>query len=158
MCICNNNKCVLVIVIIGIISFISIPRNNNKKHTLYLEKEKLVTAIKYTQHLSMQYNSFNPRDKDWYKKSFCIEIEQNKISIDKNGTYAKNPLDKKDYIIKFENSINSEIDRICFDNIGRPYKNNIDYSSNVLHKNIDINISNLQLILWRETGYLQENL
>lgn len=90
---------VFVIVVIGIISAVLIPRVDSQpsqQAALDLRSE-----IRYTQHLAMNDDSLNPNDSTWYKNRWQIRFKDNKYSIvhNNNTEYAKDPL-KPDVEVK----------------------------------------------------------
>ncbi len=61
---------VFVLVIAGILMSLALPRLNKNK--LPQAANQLISHIRYTQHLAMQDNKFDPRDKKWYKGRWQI--------------------------------------------------------------------------------------
>jgi len=61
---------IVVIVIITILSFYTAPKfyNNN----LYKAADQIVSHIRYTQHLAMVDNKFDPLKEDWFKKRWQL--------------------------------------------------------------------------------------
>jgi len=64
---------VLVIVVIGIISAVMVPRMNN----VQIDKaaQQVLAHIRYTQHLAMMDNQFDPTDSNWFKKRWQIRFQ-----------------------------------------------------------------------------------
>jgi prepilin-type N-terminal cleavage/methylation domain-containing protein len=65
---------VFVIVMIGILAAVIIPRVQNSR--LREAADQIVSHIRYTQHLAMIDDKFGPADADWYKKRWQILFEQ----------------------------------------------------------------------------------
>ena len=64
---------VLVIVVVGIISAVMVPRIND----VQIDKaaQQVLTHIRYTQHLAMMDNRFDPQDPNWFKKRWQIRFQ-----------------------------------------------------------------------------------
>ena len=90
---------VFVIVAIGIISAVLIPRLNNSP--TQQGAIDLLSQIRYTQHLAMTDDSLDTSDPNWYKNRWQIRFNGNKYSIvhENNTKYALDPL-KRDVEIK----------------------------------------------------------
>ena len=69
---------VFVIVIAGILAFVLIPKSSDTK--LLESANQLISHIRYAQQLALNNDQFDPNDKNWYKKMWRIEFEN-------NGTY-----------------------------------------------------------------------
>ncbi len=106
---------VLVVVVIGIISAVMIPRISN----VQIDKaaRQVLDHIRYTQHLAMMDNQFDPDDANWYKKRWQIRFQTISGKIvytifkdqNSNGTIsqneiARNPL-HKDQLLTGDKSI-----------------------------------------------------
>jgi prepilin-type N-terminal cleavage/methylation domain-containing protein len=65
---------VFVIVMVGILSAIIIPRMRDSR--LREGIDQVVSHIRYTQHLAMMDDKFSPDDANWYKKRWQILFEQ----------------------------------------------------------------------------------
>ncbi|WP_281951125.1 prepilin-type N-terminal cleavage/methylation domain-containing protein [Nitrosophilus kaiyonis] len=61
---------IIVIVVIGIISAIAIPRLNTDK--LQEAADQILSHIRYTQHLAMMDDRFDPKDQNWYQERWRI--------------------------------------------------------------------------------------
>lgn len=61
---------IFVIIIMGIIAVVVIPRTGSNK--LAEAATQLLSHIRYTQHLAMVDDKFNPNDSVWYKKRWQI--------------------------------------------------------------------------------------
>lgn len=63
---------VFVIIIIGIITAIAIPKLNNDN--LQTAADQVISHIRYTQHLAMQDDKFNINDTQWFKGRWTIRF------------------------------------------------------------------------------------
>jgi len=100
---------IFVIVIIGILSAVLVPRFD--RPTLDQAANQIVSHIRYTQHLAMVDNKFDPTDANWYKKRWQIQfqttgaeeyytIHSNRDGIGANfvlDDIARNPLNPKQF-------------------------------------------------------------
>ena len=68
---------VFVIVIAGILMTIAVPRF--KKNDLDKAAEQIASHIRYTQHLAMQDDKFDPNDNFWFKKRWSITFNDTLI-------------------------------------------------------------------------------
>ncbi|MBN2965053.1 type II/IV secretion system protein [Sulfurospirillum sp. T05] len=66
---------VFVIVVIGIISVVALPRMSD--NNLRTAADQVVSHIRYTQHLAMQDDKFDPGDLEWFKGSWTIRFYEN---------------------------------------------------------------------------------
>lgn len=64
-----------VIVVVGIIVAIALPRFD--RDNLHEAADQVVSHIRYTQHLAMQDDKFNPNDRFWYKGRWTIRFYEN---------------------------------------------------------------------------------
>ena len=86
---------ILVIVVIGIISAVMVPRIND----VQIDKaaQQVLTHIRYTQHLAMMDNRFDPQDPNWFKKRWQIRFQTKNSHIvytiykDNDADGASNP-------------------------------------------------------------------
>lgn len=162
---------VFIIVVIGILAAVIIPRtktNHNAETAI-----KLISEIRYTQHLALVDDKYNSNDSTWYKKRWQIMFNGNTYSIMSNGVYAKDPQTKKDI-----NAVDLKIDSIVlsggcqdknaiyFDYLGRPFAGNAIVASapyaigNLIKTNCIITLKNTGeadevLTLFPETGYIK---
>jgi hypothetical protein len=65
---------VFVIAIVGILSIVIIPRFG--ANNLNDAASQVVSHIRYTQHLAMNNDKYNPNDQIWYEKKWRIEFSQ----------------------------------------------------------------------------------
>ena len=92
---------VLVVVVIGIISAVMVPRMND----VQIDKaaQQVLAHIRYTQHLAMMDNQFDPEDSNWFKKRWQIRFQYTGSSPrkyyytiysdkDKSDGYAQNEI------------------------------------------------------------------
>ncbi len=105
---------VFVIAIVGILSVVLAP--NFQRNTLQEAANQLVSHIRYTQHLAMMDNKFDPKNKVWYKNQWQLRFSKSvsgediwsyTIFSDSNHDYnpnkttdtiARNPLNQKQYL------------------------------------------------------------
>ncbi|MFV0481894.1 MAG: prepilin-type N-terminal cleavage/methylation domain-containing protein [Campylobacteraceae bacterium] len=105
---------VFVIVIIGILAAILIPRMQTSR--MQEAADQIVSHIRYTQHLAMQDDKFNPNDTNWFKQrwqiffantagsgnswSYMIFSDSAKgvTGTPDRSEHARNPLDSSKYL------------------------------------------------------------
>jgi len=119
---------IFVIVVIGILAAVIIP--NTKTNPVAEAAVNLLSQIRYTQHLAIINDKFDPNNASWYKDRWQIVLNGNKFSIvsDNNTTFAKNsqnnsnlnniPLKGISLITTAGGCANQSI--ISFDHLGRP--------------------------------------
>ncbi|WP_024955159.1 pilus assembly FimT family protein [Sulfurospirillum arcachonense] len=135
---------VFVIVIVGILSVMIAPsfNNNNARKAA----DQIISHIRYTQHLAMMDNKFDPAVGTWFQQRWYIEFVPDPInagndiySIRSNGNYANNIIDPTKRLTG-DSTVNlrtPELDltaeygtnlrvttcgrTLSFDNMGRPY-------------------------------------
>ena len=129
---------VIVIVVIGILTMVAIPRF--KDDQLAELVDQTVSLIRYTQHLAMQDNPFDPQDPAWFKKRWTIQFihcdskrgvvhcdpnlwnktysvsNRGLTAINVNGFYAKNVNGNCPNALSNSQSLS-------FDEFGRPHFN-----------------------------------
>ena len=66
---------VFVIVVIGIISVVALPRMSD--NNLRTAADQVVSHIRYTQHLAMQDDKFDSNDAEWFKGRWVIRFYEN---------------------------------------------------------------------------------
>jgi type II secretory pathway pseudopilin PulG len=65
---------VFIIIVIGILASVIVPRAQSSR--LREAADQIVSHIRYTQHLAMMDDKFDPEDNDWYKKRWQILFDQ----------------------------------------------------------------------------------
>lgn len=118
---------IFVVVIAGILAFVLIPKSSDTK--LLESANQLISHIRYAQQLALNNDQFDPNDKDWYKKMWRIEFENNgtyKVWRGANATSNKiapdptNPGQKlKD--VQLKRGIVAKGSKVIFDELGRVY-------------------------------------
>lgn len=153
---------IFVMLIVGILGIYVSPKFGSSCGDLAKERDKIISAIRYTRHLSQTYNAFDYKDEFWRNKSFCFEIDDTlkEFNISKSGVLIKDPLTKNDYSKTFDSSFNFNNLRLCFDNMGRPFRNNLDYA-NLTQNNLTLSLTcdskNTDITIHKETGYIESN-
>jgi prepilin-type N-terminal cleavage/methylation domain-containing protein len=74
---------VFVIVIIGILSFVA--ASSFQRNTLREAADQLVGHIRYTQHLAMMDDKFDPTDSTWYRKRWQIVFNSDANTYNKDA-------------------------------------------------------------------------
>jgi len=160
---------IFVLIVIGILTAIIIP--STKRNPVDEAAIKLLSLIRYTQHLAMVDDKFNSNNA-WYKNRWQITFSGNQYSIssDNNATFAKNPQSTSDEIknkiLKGITTItaNNGCSLLSFDHVGRPLVGDLNsltsaYSNSIL-LTTDCNITitdasgtNRKITIIPETGY-----
>jgi len=164
---------VFVIVVIGILSAVFIPRiqsNHNAETAI-----KLINAIRNTQHKALSDDTFRGSEEEWYKQRWHILFSGTTYSIMSGTTYAKDavtqeeiknvPLNVDD--ILFSSSCGTS-KQIIFDYMGRPLLGDIAtytspyMSSRMLKSPCTITLQNSSendehIIIHPETGFVERN-
>lgn len=65
---------VFVIVIIGILAILATPNFNSNR--LQVGVEQIASHLRYTQHLALTDNKFNPKDQFWYRGNWQMEFKK----------------------------------------------------------------------------------
>jgi type II secretory pathway pseudopilin PulG len=65
---------IFILVIIGILAAVIIPKSRDTR--LREAADQIVSHIRYTQHLAMMNDVFDPNDNEWYKERWQIFFEQ----------------------------------------------------------------------------------
>ena len=157
---------VFIIVIIGILASVIIPRTET--NPLRESAIKLLSHIRYTQHLSMVNDKVKSTDANWYKKRWQIVFSNSSYSIVSGTTYAIDAQTRKDLrdidlkaTITLSDGCQNK-DAISFDYVGRPFINNTashtSIYSNLLTSICTITLSstdetNISLEIKPETGF-----
>lgn len=77
---------VFVIVLIGIISVLALPKTDDSN--LRQAADQLVSHIRYTQHLALMDNKFDPDDENWYKKRWQIVFSETDDNANNQPSYS----------------------------------------------------------------------
>lgn len=125
---------VFVIIIIGILAVLAMP--NFRGNPLQTAAEQVAGHIRYTQHLAMVDDKFDPANGTWFQDKWAINLCQPAymVSTLNNTMTATDPLTKTDIngtaVEDFNLATQFSITgitvaggncRIAFDNMGRPY-------------------------------------
>lgn len=62
----------MVIIVVGVLAAVALPRFN--QDSIYQAANQIVSHIRYTQHLAMQDDKFNPNDQFWYRSRWQIRF------------------------------------------------------------------------------------
>jgi len=105
---------VFVIVVVGILSAMIAP--NFQRNSVREAADQLISHIRYTQHLAMMDDKYDPSDPNWYKKRwqllFAHNVEGKSVwaytifsdssnhdgNVNIGDTIARNPLNSKQYL------------------------------------------------------------
>jgi prepilin-type N-terminal cleavage/methylation domain-containing protein len=167
---------VMVIVIIGIIAAVIIPRTGSNKTAE--AAVQLVKDIRYTQHLAMIDDKYDATDANWFKKLWQITFSGNTYSIvsDAGATVARKQIDKSQFIqdIDLNDLYGVSITgytapcgtdankTISFDHVGRPLVDSLSGTTapydNLMSANdciitLSDGSSDLNITIRKETGY-----
>lgn len=135
---------IFIIIIVGILALVATPRLND--NNLRLAADQLMSHIRYTQHLAMQADKFDPNDADWFKKRWQLIViregtEKNKLGSEGEVAYtifedtaggstgnpdlteiAKNPLNPEKLLTGGVNNIKTSDKRATSElNLGKKY-------------------------------------
>ena len=159
---------IIVIVVVGIMLGISVMNQNKEYEQVDQETRRFKHDLNYLKQLNLEQNFYLSNDTTWTSKSDCFVLDNsNQYSLKNNGNLLSSlNNDGLLYVINTKSKIiikesdGTNINKICFDNIGRPYKNNLKIS-NILSNDLNITISTqdneykreLQLI--KTTGFLK---
>lgn len=125
---------VFVIVVIGILAAVVIPRIGSDK--VSEAAIQLVSHVRYAQHLALVDDKFDAGNNEWYKNRWQIKFDGNSYSIisDNNNTSAKDPMDSsrniqvnllQGYGVRIEGGSCGNNAVISFDYIGRPFSGDL---------------------------------
>jgi Tfp pilus assembly protein FimT len=124
---------VFVIIIIGILTVTAMPNFN--RHPLQEAAENVATQIRYTQHLAMVDDKFDPADANWWKRKWQFKVTGTSYdvfsdSVTINGTVdtgeaavdplTKTPITAINLADKYGITAITAT-TLAFDNMGRPY-------------------------------------
>ncbi len=127
---------IFIIVIIGIVaSAVKMAMPDNR---LYSDSDFVLQKIQQTRMNALLIDHFRFDDESWRSDDYndtCIEL--NKDYLQNMEKSENNP---KKYRLSPRTSLSASAEKVCFDNLGRPYRN--DYSlNNFLKMPIELNIS-----------------
>ena len=131
---------IFVIVIMGILTFTGLQYIPDEKLTTYTQMLKAKILEKKSNALGYKLSK-NDEGNDSY---YCIRFDKNWLTLDENNSKIKYDFNKT-YIttIKAVDKNNNNINRICFDYLGRPYNGNVDNNlTKMIHTNIIISLKN----------------
>jgi len=127
---------IFVIVIIAILAGAAtmiMPDNR-----LYSDTNFIIQKIKQTQNSALLYDHFDFNSDAWRSKEYndtCLKLDKNSFISTEKATNTP-----KHYKLSPQTSLSSSVQKICFDNLGRPYKNNY-LLNNFLNQPIELNIT-----------------
>lgn len=171
---------IMIIVVVGILAVAVIPRVD--RDTLVEATNQVASHVRYTQHLAMLDNKYNPRDSNWYRNRWKITFNNNSYSITSGNINARNPqapskdlnptgspelnLERKYGITSIASTCgNNRQTEIIFDEIGRPYSNFLGVvgERGLLQNDCNITISdggnkNGVITISKETGYIAHSI
>lgn len=118
---------VFVIVIAGILAFVLIPKSSDTK--LLESANQLISHIRYAQQLALNNDQFDPNDKDWYKKMWRIEFENNgtykvwRGNVAQSNKIAPDPANPGQKLkdVQLKRGIIAKGKKVIFDELGRVY-------------------------------------
>ncbi len=152
---------IIVIVTLGILAAVTIPRLTT--NSLNKQVSDIVDKIRYTQHLAMVDDKFDPNNPNWQDNGWCIKIDESNLTIWSNDVgAATDPLDpnKKFSNLTYKVTL-SPHKTICFDDLGKPYESN---SNDIKYEHLltnDVNITasldgeSKNIIIYPETGFIE---
>lgn len=167
---------IMIIVVVGILAVAVIPRVD--RDTLIEATNQVASHVRYTQHLAMLDNKYDPRDSNWYRNRWKITFSNNSYSITSGNTNAKNPqapskdlnptgspelnLERKYGITSITSTCGKDGQtEIIFDETGRPYSNFLGEvgERGLLQNDCNITINdggnkNGIITIYKETGYI----
>ena len=138
---------IFVIVLMGLLTFVGlsfIPDNTLSDNTKAL---KNLINMKITNALSYEANMSDEND----KKRVCITFNTDSLNSEENASKIK-------YFFKAD--ISSDVDTVCFDKFGRPFKDSVDdRDNNLLNENIKIILKykndEQDILIHKLTGYVE---
>ncbi|MCX6061596.1 MAG: prepilin-type N-terminal cleavage/methylation domain-containing protein [Campylobacterales bacterium] len=123
---------IFVIIVIGILAVFAMPNFN--RHPLQEAAEQVASHIRYTQHLAMVDDKFDPSNANWWQRKWQLTIAGTSYNvysdINENGGFdageaavdplTKTPISAVDLAAKYGiTTITAKT--LAFDNMGRPY-------------------------------------
>ena len=158
---------VMVIAIVGVMAATINFTNRDSSDKIEMEMNNIKRMINYVKSNNIIYDDFNSSSGTWEQETLCLDYDliTNTFSIDKDGNIIKSfSNDSEDYEktlkskITMKDTDGNNITRICFDTLGRLYKNDLSLS-NIMQKNIIINLEhdNLrkEIEIFNTTGYVR---
>lgn len=165
---------VFVIVIAGILAFVLIPKSSDTK--LLESANQLISHIRYAQQLALNNDQFDPNDKDWYKKMWRIEFENNgtykvwRGNVAQSNKIAPDPANPGQKLkdVQLKRGIIAKGSKVIFDELGRVYSEQAATKSyeNKIEQNTTIKLckgsassdctgkEHIKLSIEPETGYI----
>lgn len=165
---------VFVIVIAGILAFVLIPKSSDTK--LLESANQLISHIRYAQQLALNNDQFDPNDKDWYKKMWRIEFENNgtykvwRGNVAQSNKIAPDPANPGQKLkdVQLKRGIIAKGSKVIFDELGRVYSEQAANKSyeHKIEQNTTIKLckgsassnctdkERIELIIQAETGYI----
>ncbi len=127
---------IFIIIILGILTAsikMAVPDSRLRTDT-----ESIIQKIKQTQLKALEYSHEVLGDTQWREKDYndtCIFLNKeylDSVEKDKNGA--------KPYLLSSQTSLTSNASKVCFDDLGRPYKDNYKLN-NFLNMPIELNVT-----------------
>ena len=94
---------IFVIVVVGILSYMA--ASSFQRNTVQEAADQLVSHIRYTQHLAMMDDKFNPTLANWFRNQWHLDFTYDNnlwvysvLSANNTNTYAKDPLNADTYL------------------------------------------------------------
>lgn len=171
---------IMIIVVVGILAVAVIPRVD--RDTLVEATNQVASHVRYTQHLAMLDDKYDPKNPNWYRNRWKITFNNNSYSITSGNINARNPqapgkdlnptdspelnLERKYGITSIASTCgNNGQTEIIFDEIGRPYSNFLGVvgERGLLQNDCNITISdggnkNGVITISKETGYIAHSI
>lgn len=165
---------IFVVVIAGILAFVLIPKSSDTK--LLESANQLISHIRYAQQLALNNDQFDPNDKDWYKKMWRIEFENNgtykvwRGNVAQSNKIAPDPANPGQKLkdVQLKRGIIAKGKKVIFDELGRVYSDQATNKSyeHKIEQNTTIKLckgsassdctgkERIELIIQAETGYI----
>ena len=160
---------VFVIIVIGILAVLAMPNFN--RHPLQEATEQLASHIRYTQHLAMVDDKFDPADANWWKTKWQLEITGTSYNLysDKNDNgfttgeaaidpLTKTPISSVDLAPKYGITAITAPATLAFDNMGRPYHGFTAIYADIVTADTNITLTHDNgtaiITIHPETGYV----